>query len=65
MEYFKTKRKNKAESIDYLMENARAVFTSHIPVYSTKLRHSQLLLIHSTMEDWINKSIQLSHYQIY
>ena len=64
MEYFKTKRKNKAESIDYLMENARAVFTSHIPVYSTKLRQQSITsdtFYYGGLDKQINPIISLSN----
>lgn len=36
--YFKSIKKNKVEMIDLLMKQKRAVFTSHIPIYSTMLR---------------------------
>lgn len=38
MEYFKTKRKNKADVIDRLIYEKDLVWTSKIPVYSTALR---------------------------
>lgn len=38
MEYYKTKRKQKAELIDSLIRDADIVWTSKIPVYSTILR---------------------------
>jgi hypothetical protein len=38
IEYFKAKKKNKASTFDLLLKQKRAVFTSHIPVYSTMLR---------------------------
>jgi DNA-directed RNA polymerase beta' subunit len=38
IEYFKAKKKNKVDTFDLLLNQKRAVFTSHIPVYSTMLR---------------------------
>ena len=38
MEYFKQKKKKKAEEIDLLVKEKGSVFTHHIPVYSTFLR---------------------------
>lgn len=38
LEYFKSTKKNKADQIDKLLKMKRAVFTSHIPIYSTLLR---------------------------
>ena len=38
LEFFKVKKKNKAATFDLLLKQKRAVFTSHIPVYSTMLR---------------------------
>lgn len=38
MEYFKTKRKDKIELIDSLIEDKAKVWTSKLPVYSTALR---------------------------
>lgn len=38
MTYFKSIKKNKADTIDKLIQQKRAVFTSHIPIYSTLLR---------------------------
>ena len=42
MEFFMKKRKQKKDKILYLIENSRMVFTSHIPVYSTKLRQQSI-----------------------
>ena len=38
MEYFKEKKKKRADEIDRIMEEASSVWCSHIPVYSTLLR---------------------------
>ena len=38
MEYYKGKRKQKADLIDSLIRDKRLVWTSKIPVYSTSLR---------------------------
>lgn len=38
LNYYKTKRKNKIELIDHLLENKDKVFSSFIPVYSAILR---------------------------
>ena len=38
MEYFKTKRKQKADLIDSLIRDKDKVWTSKLPVYSTVLR---------------------------
>lgn len=40
MEYYKTKRKQKADLIDSLIRDSDLVWTSKIPVYSTALRPS-------------------------
>ena len=42
MDYFKEKRKNKAQKIEDLKKEYRSVFTSHIPVYTTKLRQQSV-----------------------
>lgn len=42
MDYFKEKRKPKAEKIEALKREYRSIFTSHIPVYSTKLRQQSV-----------------------
>ena len=38
LNYFKSIKKNKVKTIDYLLKQKRAVFTSHIPIPSTALR---------------------------
>ena len=42
MEFYKRKRKQKAELIDKLIRDKASVFTSKIPVYSTALRMSSV-----------------------
>lgn len=42
MEYYKTKRKAKADLIDQLIREKDLVFTSKIPVYTTQLRPSSV-----------------------
>ena len=43
MAYFKKKKgKARAERFDLLTSNVRSIFTSHIPVYSTKLRQQSI-----------------------
>jgi RNA polymerase rpb1, domain 2 len=42
MDYYHKKRKAKSDLIDVLKSEVRSVFTSHIPVYSTKLRQESV-----------------------
>ncbi len=63
MDYFKEKRKNKADKIETLKQNARCVFTSHIPVYSTKLRQQSVTsdtFYFTGLDKYINSIIPLT-----
>lgn len=63
MIYFKSIKKNKADMIDKLIEQKRAVFTSHIPVYSTLLRPQSVTsdsFYYESMDKLINTTFSLS-----
>jgi hypothetical protein len=56
MEYYKTKRKMKADLIDDLIEERKKVWTSKLPVYSTSLR-PQAVTVESYYFSPIDKEI--------
>ena len=61
--YFKSVRKSKADSIDVLMNQKASVFTSHIPIYSTKLRPQSITqdtFYYGSMDKNINVLFSLS-----
>lgn len=63
MDYFKEKRKNKADRIEALKRSARSVFTSHIPIYTTKLRQQSITtdtFYYGGLDKQINPIISLS-----
>lgn len=64
LEYYKKKKgKNKLEKIMFLLNNKRSVFTSHIPVYSTKLRQQSITsdtFYYGGIDKFINPIISLS-----
>ena len=65
IEYFKFKKKNKTSTFDLLIKQKRAVFTSHIPVYSTMLRPQSVTsdtFYFGSIDKIINTIYSLSEY---
>ena len=63
MEYFKKKKKQKAERFTILENSSRSVFTSHIPIYTTKLRQQSVTIdsfYYGGLDKEINPIISLS-----
>lgn len=63
MDYFIEKRKHKADKLLVLKKNARSVFCSHIPVYTTKLRQQSVTtdtFYYGGLDKYINPIVTLS-----
>lgn len=64
LEYYKKKRgKGKLQKVDFLLSHKNYVFTSHIPVYSTKLRQQSITadtFYYGGLDKCINPIISLS-----
>lgn len=63
LDYFIEKRKHKANRLEYLKRNARAVFCSHIPIYTTKLRQQSITtdtFYYGGLDKQINPIVSLS-----
>ena len=63
IDFFKKKKKKKADVLDRILEDKRKVFTSHIPVYSTTLRpqsNSDDTYYYNTIDKQINPIVSLS-----
>lgn len=63
MEYYKSKKKQKADLIDSLIADKDLVWTSKLPVYSTQLRHfsmTQESLFFSSIDKQINPIVNIS-----
>lgn len=64
LEYYKGKKKNKAKELEALKQNSRSVFTSHIPVYTTKLRQQSITsdtFYYGGLDKQINPIISLAN----
>jgi hypothetical protein len=72
--YFKSKKKNKVKTFERILEQKRAVFTSHIPIYSTMLRPQSITsdtfyyggidkLINTTysLSEKLKQSVEIEH----
>ena len=63
MEYYKSKKKQKADLIDSLIADKDLVWTFKLPVYSTQLRHfsmTQESLFFSSIDKQINPIVNIS-----